>query len=88
MGQENAFDFIIRNRGVRGSADLSAVSDASAQRAQRFHGSFPGYAPTPLHRLDGLAGALDVGRVYVKDESRRFDLNAFKVLGGGYAMGC
>ena len=83
MNQQNAFEYVLRSRGGRGSADLSAVCDASAERAQRFHAGFPGYAPTPLHRLDGLAGALGLGRIYVKDESRRFDLNAFKVLGGG-----
>ncbi len=88
MGQENAFEFVIRGRGARPAAELHAVGDEAAERAQRFHAGFPGYAPTPLMRLDGLAGALGLGRVYVKDESRRFDLNAFKVLGGGYAMGC
>lgn len=88
MNQQNAFEYVLRSRGARPAAELHAVSDEAAERAQRFHAGFPGYAPTPLHRLDGLAGALGVGRVYVKDESRRFDLNAFKVLGGGYAMGC
>ena len=88
MNQQNAFEYVLRSRGTRPAAELHAVSDEAAERAQRFHAGFPGYAPTPLMRLDGLAGALGVGRVYVKDESRRFDLNAFKVLGGGYAMGC
>ena len=88
MGQEKGFEYVIRSRGARPAAELHAVCDEAAARAQRFQAGFPGYAPTPLHRLDGLAGALGVGRVYVKDESRRFDLNAFKVLGGGYAMGC
>ena len=88
MNQQNAFEYVLRSRGTRPAAELHAVSDEASARAQRFHAGFPGYAPTPLHRLDGLAGALGVGRVYVKDESRRFDLNAFKVLGGGYAMGC
>ena len=88
MRAEKGFEFILRRRGGRGSADLTAVSETEAARAQRFHAGFPGYAPTPLHRLDSLAGALGLARVYVKDESQRFDLNAFKVLGGGYAMGC
>ena len=88
MNQQNAFEYVLRSRGARPAAELHAVSDEAAERAQRLHAGFPGYATTPLHRLDGLAGALGVGRVYVKDESRRFDLNAFKVLGGGYAMGC
>lgn len=68
--------------------ELRAVSDGPAARAQRFHATLPGYTPTPLRRLKGLAGALGVAQVYVKDESARFDLNAFKVLGGGYAMAC
>ena len=88
MKDEKGFEFVIRSRGTRPAAELQAVGDEAAERAQRFHAGFPGYAPTPLMRLDGLAGALGLGRVYVKDESQRFDLNAFKVLGGGYAMGC
>ena len=88
MGQKKGFEYVLRSRDARPAAELHAVCDEAAARAQRFHAGFPGYAPTPLHRLDGLAGALGVGRVYVKDESQRFDLNAFKVLGGGYAMGC
>ena len=88
MNQQNAFEYVLRSRETRPAAELHAVYDDASARAQRFHAGFPGYAPTPLIRLDGLAGALGVGRVYVKDESQRFDLNAFKVLGGGYAMGC
>ncbi|MDO5324584.1 MAG: diaminopropionate ammonia-lyase [Clostridia bacterium] len=88
MNQQDAFEYVLRSRETRPAAELHAVCDDASARAQRFHAGFPGYAPTPLIRLDGLAGALGVGRVYVKDESQRFDLNAFKVLGGGYAMGC
>ncbi|MCG8256987.1 diaminopropionate ammonia-lyase, partial [Clostridioides difficile] len=42
---------------------------------------------TPLANLEGLAKKLGVAGVYVKDESYRFGLNAFKVLGGSYSMG-
>ncbi len=51
-----------------------------------FHRSLPGYAPTPLVSLPALAGELGLGEVWVKDESRRFGLNAFKGLGGSYAV--
>ena len=37
-----------------------------------FHRALPGYAPTPLHRCDGLARALGLGELRVKDESHRF----------------
>jgi len=48
--------------------------------------SVPGYEKTPLRSLTSLAELLGVAGVYVKDESYRFGLNAFKVLGGSYAM--
>ena len=41
---------------------------------------------TPLARLDGQAARLGLGNLCVKDESYRFGLNAFKVLGGAYAV--
>lgn len=47
---------------------------------------WPGYAPTPLVALDGLAAAACVGQVFYKDESHRFTLNSFKALGGAYAV--
>ena len=61
---------------------------AAAEKARRFHQSFPGYAPTPLAKLSALAESLGVAGIYVKDESRRFGLNAFKGLGGSYCLGC
>lgn len=51
-----------------------------------FHKSFPQYSVTPLTRLSNLASYLGLKRLYVKDESYRFGLNAFKVLGGSYAI--
>lgn len=44
------------------------------------------YRPTPLVDLDGLAGALGVGRIYYKDESERLGLGSFKALGGAYGV--
>ena len=57
-----------------------------AAKARAFHQSFPQYTVTPLARLDGMAQHLGLGGLYVKDESLRFGLNAFKVLGGSFAM--
>ena len=62
------------------------MSPVEAERARTFHKSFPGYAPTPLCRLEGMAKQLGVGGLFVKDESKRFGLNAFKVLGGSWAI--
>lgn len=66
-------------------ADL--IDDAAAAEVRRFHESFAEYRPTPLRSLGGLAARWGLGAVLVKDESFRFGLNAFKVLGASYAMG-
>ncbi|MTI17996.1 diaminopropionate ammonia-lyase [Rhodobacteraceae bacterium RKSG542] len=59
-----------------------------AQTTREFHSGIQGYTPTPLVSLPELAKYLGVKAVLVKDESHRFGLNAFKVLGGSYALGC
>ena len=70
-----------------GKADLSAFSPAEANKARAFHAGFSQYTQTPLTSLPGLAKAAGVAAIQVKDESYRFGLNAFKVLGGSYALG-
>ncbi|OED43274.1 diaminopropionate ammonia-lyase [Endozoicomonas sp. (ex Bugula neritina AB1)] len=62
-------------------------STENARIAREFHQRIPGYEPTPLRSLDQLAKQLSLGKILVKDESYRFGLNAFKVLGGSYAIG-
>lgn len=52
----------------------------------RFHRSLPGYAPTRLVEVPALADELGVARVFVKEESSRLGLPAFKVLGASYAI--
>ena len=70
------------------SADscLSVMAPEEVEKARRFHRSFPQYSVTPLADLKKMAEFLGLGGVYVKDESYRFGLNAFKVLGGSFAM--
>jgi diaminopropionate ammonia-lyase len=53
--------------------------------AAPFHRGLPGYAPTPLVEAPAIAAELGVGRLFVKDESARFDLRAFKYLGASWA---
>ena len=65
---------------------LDVMSLPNVAKARSFHGSFPQYSITPLAQLDGMAQYLGLAGVYVKDESYRFGLNAFKVLGGSFAM--
>ena len=67
-------------------AHLGIMSLDNVKKARAFHKSFPQYTVTPLARLDGQAARLGLGNLCVKDESYRFGLNAFKVLGGSFAM--
>lgn len=74
-----------RNPGEK--YDLDFISLENAKKVQRFHASFPMYRETPLTELRETAEELGLGTIYIKDESYRFGLNAFKVLGGSYAIG-
>lgn len=65
---------------------LSVMNIENVKQAREFHKSFPQYSITPLAKLDGMADELGLGGLFVKDESYRFGLNAFKVLGGSFAM--
>ena len=65
---------------------LGIMSLDHVKKARAFHQSFPQYTVTPLARLDGQAARLGLSNLCVKDESYRFGLNAFKVLGGSFAM--
>lgn len=73
---------------IPGSDDkqLQSMSLEETGKAIDFHKSFPQYSVTPLTRLSCLGEYLGLKRLYVKDESYRFGLNAFKVLGGSYAI--
>ena len=66
-------------------ADLLGIEQA--KRVKEFHESFAEYSETPLVELKNYAKKTGVAAVFVKDESYRFGLNAFKVLGGSYAIG-
>jgi diaminopropionate ammonia-lyase len=84
-------------RAIRNPAAAPPGEPYGAQRAavmsrERFDAalaeisSWPGYAPTPLHRLDALAATLGLTSLWYKDERGRFGLGSFKALGGAYAV--
>lgn len=76
---------INKPRGEKVRTDF--LSEQVIKEVIGFHQQFPQYAVTPLQTLTRLAKLFGVGKIWVKDESYRFGLNAFKVLGGSYAMG-
>lgn len=67
-------------------AQLCVMALDEVKKARTFHESFPQYSKTPLAKLSNMAQYLGLKDVYVKDESYRFGLNAFKVLGGSFSM--
>lgn len=66
---------------------LSSFSTKIVKEVHAFQKSHPKYTETPLIALNNLSKRLHLGNVFVKDESRRFGLKAFKVLGGVYVIG-
>lgn len=69
------------------SSDLpSFLNEEISNKVRSFHSSIKGYEITPLVSLSNLASKLGIKGIYVKDESYRFNLNAFKSLGGLYAI--
>lgn len=86
---ESLMNLLLNERKIAGyKKELrpKMFSRKEANDARRFHMSFDNYRATPLISLDHLAEKLGVSKIFVKDESRRFSLNAFKVLGGTYAI--
>ncbi len=53
---------------------------------REFHRRLPRYAPSPLVPLPSLAADLGIAHLWLKDESSRFGLPAFKVLGASWAV--
>jgi diaminopropionate ammonia-lyase len=51
-----------------------------------YHKTLPAYQPTPLTALPALAKKCSVANIYIKDDSYRFGLSAFKGLGASYAI--
>lgn len=68
------------------AADAETFSVASSDKAERFAARRPGYKPTPLYGLSGLAKQTGVAAIHVKDEGQRLGMASFKALGGYYAV--
>lgn len=79
-------NYYINQKNMPKSAAFAGIDQGAIERAMAFHRTIPGYKPTPLVSLPALARELGVDKLWVKDESKRFGLNAFKALGGSYAI--
>ena len=69
-----------------GARQQAVLNRAAFEHARREIASWPGYAPTALLMLPGLARRVGIAALGYKDESGRFGLGSFKALGGAYAV--
>lgn len=80
-------------KGLRNSLqDMSSykaelINDDVLKEVKAFHSSFDVYSKSNLSSLNKLAEHMGLAQFFVKDESSRFNLNSFKVLGASYAVG-
>jgi diaminopropionate ammonia-lyase len=72
-------------RSLTNAAADPARVPAPVTDAIPFHHGLPGYRPTPVRDLSGAAAELGLAAVGLKDESDRFGLPAFKILGASWA---
>lgn len=81
----------IQNKNARdlhkAKTSIDFINKEEIEKIRKFHKSFSEYKVTPLHSLNNLAKEFGVSDIWIKDESYRFGLNAFKSLGGSYAIG-
>lgn len=75
------------NKNKSNKIEKPIIDGNTLFEVKSFHESIKEYEQTPLVRLKKMAGYLGLGEVFVKDESFRFGLNSFKVLGASYAIG-
>ncbi|WHY93325.1 diaminopropionate ammonia-lyase [Neobacillus cucumis] len=90
MGNLTEIKYIVNKNARKADMEKASVEFINSEvieKVRNFHKSFPEYKVTPLHSLDKLSKQLGVSNIWVKDESYRFGLNAFKVLGGSFAVG-
>src|ERR1700675_3984107 len=78
--------FII-NPVARAAVSHSLFKTEEYDSVNNFFRARPHLQPTPLRRLQRLASEMKIRDILLKDESRRFGLNSFKILGVSYAIG-
>lgn len=87
MKDMDTIKYVEHTQSTNQKTSVEFLDKKAIEKVRNFHKSFPEYEVTPVHKLSELAKKLGVNSIWVKDESYRFGLNAFKVLGGSYAVG-
>ena len=86
MNEKRDFEYIIRTKKKDFTAADEMFNIKYARLARSFHRQIPGYKMTSLKSLPNLAHMIGLDGIYVKDESKRLELNSFKVMGGSFAI--
>lgn len=81
------FDLVQNDITKRKKTNLDFLNEDVAKKVLKYHSSFEQYTETPLVELKELSKYLGIKDLFIKDESYRFGLNAFKVLGGSFTIG-
>lgn len=68
-----------------GSREAEVIDCASVDAAHAEIRAWPGYRPTPLVALPGLARRLKLATVSYKDEDKRFGLHSFTARRGPHS---
>lgn len=83
-GREFERPWMLANEHEKSSWDAHHQKPDPAVEA--FHQRLPDYNETKLHSLPGVASELGISHAFIKDESTRFGLPAFKILGASWAI--
>lgn len=70
----------------RGRTPRPLFADDDYRQQRTFFAARPDLAPTPMRRLPALARELGLAELFIKDETARFGLNAFKAAGALFAV--
>lgn len=76
-----------KNKTGEFSKETDLFKETQVKKIYKFHKSMgKAYNQTPLVSLDEFAQSHKISKMFVKDESKRGNLKAFKLLGGAYAV--
>lgn len=77
----------VLNPSVRRDGEFTGLfAEEEYRDVHAYYAAHPELPPTPLRQLRTLAAAVGVGAIDAKDETHRFGVNAFKIVGVRYAV--
>ena len=67
---------VLESSNTKKELNIKLYGEEQAKAVLKFHKQIEEYKKTPLVCLPNLASKLNVGAIYVKDESKRFSLRS------------